>query len=116
MKIQTSIAKKIMTELNPLHMDLANESSRHSRDPQGETHFKLLVVSERFQGMGMVERHRLVMSFFDDERAQGLHALTLKTMTKAEWEKAGASTGATDTNAGLNFQSPNCTHPKENKD
>ncbi|CAO3617830.1 unnamed protein product [Cunninghamella echinulata] len=49
-----------------------------------ETHFKVTVVSDKFEGKTLMQRHRLIYSLLDDELKQGLHALTLKTKTQKE--------------------------------
>ena len=34
--------------LNPLHLEVVNESHRHSVPDNAETHFKVVIVSENF--------------------------------------------------------------------
>ncbi|EXJ13225.1 BolA family protein [Imhoffiella purpurea] len=73
----------------PVHLDIVDESYMHAVPTDAESHFKLLVVSESFEGIAMVERHRLVNQLLDEEFAQGLHALTMHTWTPEEWEAKG---------------------------
>jgi stress-induced morphogen len=87
MKIQNSMMEKLQKELSPKHLQVVNESSQHHRDPSGETHFSLLIVSERFAGLGRIDRQRLIQGLFNEERQMGLHALTMKTFTADEWDK-----------------------------
>jgi stress-induced morphogen len=60
----------------------------HAGNPHGgadaETHFRVEVVSDAFNGLPLVARHRLVYAALKTELAQGLHALALKTKTPAE--------------------------------
>eukprot|EP00798_Chlamydomonas_sp_ICE-L_P026394 gene26394-17488_t len=51
---------------------------------KGETHFKVVVVSEQFDGLNLVKRHRLIYSILQEEFSRGLHALSLDTKTPAE--------------------------------
>lgn len=69
-----------------MHLEVINESKSHHRDPDGESHFKVVVVSPSFEGKSRVDRQRMVQVLFDAERACGLHALTMTTLTAAEWE------------------------------
>lgn len=85
-KIQLSLQEKLKAVFLPTHLEVINESASHHRNPDGESHFKLVIVSESFQGKSRVERQRLVQDLFAEERAQGLHALTMTTMTIHEWE------------------------------
>jgi BolA protein len=95
---QESIRTKLSSALDPLHLDVENESRMHSVAPGSETHFKVLVVSPAFAGQSPVERHRRVNALLREEFSSGLHALTLRAMTPEEWERQG----------GAGFQSPPC--------
>ncbi|MGI8675075.1 MAG: BolA family protein, partial [Thermoleophilaceae bacterium] len=47
-------------------------------------HFRAEVVSERFEGLSRIDRHRLVYDVFGDEVGGPIHALSLKTSTLEE--------------------------------
>lgn len=49
-----------------------------------ETHFFVEVVSDKFQGLPTIKRHRAVNSMLQDEFDAGLHALSLRLKTPAE--------------------------------
>jgi BolA protein len=86
MSIEASIRDKVINAFKPEYMELENESHSHSVPANSETHFRLLVVSAVFEGKSRLDRQRLVNDLFADERARGLHALSLRTLTPAEWE------------------------------
>ena len=46
-----------------------------------------MVVSDAFQGLGLVDRHRRIHDVLRDELAGGVHALAIRAKTPAEWEK-----------------------------
>lgn len=48
--IETSIRTKISKALSPAHLEVINESTMHNVPPGSETHFKVVVVSEEFEG------------------------------------------------------------------
>lgn len=51
-------------------------------------HYQLTIVSDRFLGQSKVARQQWVYAQLKDDIATGsLHALTMKTWTKSEWEK-----------------------------
>ncbi len=87
MQIQELIEQKLLDGLSPVHLDVINESHMHSVPANSETHFKVIIVSERFDGESLIKRHRLVNGILADELAGGVHALGLHTMTATEWEK-----------------------------
>ena len=52
----------------------------------GGDHFEALVVSPAFEGKTLVERHQLVYTALGDAMRVRVHALTLKTLTPAQYE------------------------------
>ncbi|WP_092401317.1 MULTISPECIES: BolA family protein [Candidatus Ichthyocystis] len=53
-------------------------------------HFHAVVVSHRFDGMSLINRHRLIMNSLSKQISSDLiHALSLRTFTHSEWEKRG---------------------------
>jgi len=50
----------------------------------GGDHFEALVVSDRFEGKGLVERHQVVYAALGDAMREAVHALALKTLTPAQ--------------------------------
>lgn len=87
MSLTESITAKLREAFAPTFFDLENESHQHGSRGPGETHFKLVLVSSAFEGLSRVERQRRVTDLLADERAHGLHALTMRVMTPSEWDK-----------------------------
>jgi acid stress-induced BolA-like protein IbaG/YrbA len=52
----------------------------------GGDHFEALVVSDKFEGKGLVERHQVVYAALGDAMREAVHALALKTLTPAQYE------------------------------
>ena len=53
------------------------------------SHFDAIVIGEVFAGKSLVAKQKLVYATVNDYIASGqLHALSIKTYTPAEWEKA----------------------------
>jgi BolA protein len=85
MSLQARIEVKVRSDENLQHYELINESHMHS-GPATESHFKLIVVSERFTGLGAVKRHQLMYALLADELRDGVHALALHLYSPAEWQ------------------------------
>lgn len=83
------IETRIQETLAPLYLDVVDESYMHAVPPDSESHFKLLVVSESFEDVPLIERHRRLNELLADEFSQGLHALTMHTWTPEEWQAKG---------------------------
>jgi acid stress-induced BolA-like protein IbaG/YrbA len=53
-----------------------------------QDHWQAVVVSPIFEGRLMIEQHRMVLALVDDEvQSNEVHALSLKTMTPAQYER-----------------------------
>lgn len=74
--------------LAPEHLALEDESHAHAVPKGAETHFKVVVVSARFEGLAQVRRHQLVYRALGDGfvgSKAGVHALAVTARTPAEW-------------------------------
>ena len=64
-----------------LSLDVQDESHQHAGHsgsrPGGETHYRVNIVSEAFQGKSRIERHRMVNTALAQELAGGVHALAI---------------------------------------
>ncbi|KAF1700945.1 BolA family protein [Pseudoxanthomonas suwonensis] len=75
--------RQALAALQPLHLEVLDESHMHSRGL--ETHYKAVVVSEAFDGKRPIQRHQAVYAAMG-ALMQQIHALALHTYTPAEWE------------------------------
>ena len=89
MSIQLTIEKKITGALSPSYLSVSNESHMHSVPPGSESHFKLIIVSQNFEGMSRIRRHQTVNKILKEELSDKLHALSMEALTKDEWECKG---------------------------
>lgn len=85
--IETRIRARLEQALQPLHLELRNESHMHA-GPAAESHWNLVVASAAFDGLPAVRRQRLVYGALAAELADGLHALTMRTLSPDEWQAA----------------------------
>lgn len=98
MKVQQDIHQQLEQSLQPVYLEVANESHQHSVPANSETHFKVVLVSEMFEGRRQVARHQQVYAALAAQLAGPVHALALHTYTPAEWTARQADAPA----------SPNC--------
>ncbi len=88
MRVAQAIESKIKTELEPTRLDIEDESARHhghaGARPEGESHFRVTVVSAKFEGLSRLARQRLVYRLLADEMKSDIHALALTTLTPDE--------------------------------
>ena len=88
MSLEKEIRAKLMVALEPTRLDVINESELHaghrSSPGTGESHFRLTVVSPKFEGLTRVGRHRLINEALAEELAGRLHALAVHAHAPGE--------------------------------
>lgn len=88
MSTRDRIAAKLTAAFTPAQLDVQDESHQHAGHagsrPGGETHFRVHIVSDAFQGKSRIERHRMVNSALSDELAGGIHALAIHASAPGE--------------------------------
>jgi len=52
-------------------------------------HFQALVVARAFEGKSRLERQRLVYAALGERMREEVHALSMRTLTPAEWKSGG---------------------------
>ena len=53
------------------------------------SHYEAIVIGDCFEGKSMVEQQKMVYATLNDQITSGaIHAITIKTYTPAQWEKA----------------------------
>jgi BolA protein len=85
-----ALRRAIDEGLRPAHLEVVDESSQHSVPRGAETHFKVIVVSDAFEGLPPVQRHRRVNEAVGAAFRSGLHALSIQAKTPAEWAASPA--------------------------
>ena len=87
--IQDKITLKLADAFTPELLEVENESHKHSMDRGGESHFRVVLVSQIFAEMRLIARHRMINELLAHELANDIHALALHTFTPEEWDKKG---------------------------
>lgn len=94
MTVEEQIRSRLTEAFGPQHFELDNESSQHSVPVNSETHFRVVMAAEAFEGKRPVARHQLVYGALADLMQNPIHALALHLYSPQEWhaqEEAPAS-------------------------
>ncbi|HMN68990.1 MAG TPA: BolA/IbaG family iron-sulfur metabolism protein [Bdellovibrionales bacterium] len=94
MTMRQTVYDKLIHAFTPLHLELANESPMHGLPESAEKHFRIVMVSSKFEGRSRLERHRLVNDALAEELKTHIHALSIQGFTPEEWEKREPKTFA----------------------
>ena len=88
MTVQDTLRAKLTAALKPTLLEIVDESHLHAGHAgaraEGETHFRVAIVSDAFAGKSRVARQRLVYQIVAEELRTRVHALALATRTPEE--------------------------------
>jgi len=87
MTVKNTIETKLTSGLDIHHLEVINESNQHNVPAGSESHFKVVIASNDFDGKNLITRHRMVNQLLADELQNSIHALALHTYTLGEWEE-----------------------------
>ncbi|GAA0755754.1 BolA family transcriptional regulator [Ideonella azotifigens] len=77
-----------------LHAYIAAGLGCEHLEVQGDgQHFYATIVSAEFDGLPRVRRHQRVYAALGDRMRAEIHALSMKTLTPAEWAALGPAAG-----------------------
>ena len=81
------LAERLRAGLQPIDLKIVDDSHRHvghAGAADGRGHFSVRIVSERFAGLPVVRRHRLVYEAVGDMMTTDLHALSIDALAPAD--------------------------------
>lgn len=86
--LKTVIETKLKEIFSPTYLQVVDESHLHighaNYKPGGESHFSVTIVSSAFCGLSRLQRHQKVYACLKEELKNGVHALSLKTLSPEE--------------------------------
>lgn len=81
------LAQRLHAGLEPVRLEVIDDSRHHAGHPgaaDGRGHFTIIVVSNRFAGLGTLQRHRLVYQIVGDMMTTDIHALSIQALAPGE--------------------------------
>lgn len=91
MLVQERIESELQKAFNPSHLEVINESRNHNVPAGSESHFRVVVVAEAFEGKGLLARHRLINQALEAQLQGGVHALAIQAHTPNQWLARGGT-------------------------
>lgn len=90
MKRKINIENLILKIFKPEFLsviDVSEQHRGHKNFKEGvESHFEIIIVSEKFKNLSRIERHRMVNRILKEEFLSDLHSVVLKTYTSEEFK------------------------------
>lgn len=88
MSVQSILEAKLKLAFRPKALDVRDEWSQHEGHsgwkPGGETHFRVYIIAEAFEGKSRVDMHRMINEVLADELAGPVHALAIHASASGE--------------------------------
>jgi BolA protein len=78
---------RLRATLQPLTLEIIDDSHQHAGHAgaaDGRGHYTVLIVAERFAGVPVVRRHRLVYEAVGDMMTSDIHALSIQALAPGE--------------------------------
>ena len=86
-KQQELLGERIQAEFQPHFVTVENESHMHSSGRGADSHFKLVIVSDTFEGTRKVQRHQKLLSqLFANDLKKWHSRIGPSPLYKSEWE------------------------------
>ena len=88
MRATAEVIRERLAALNPLTLDLRDESEQHAGHAgaaSGGGHWQLTIVSEAFRGKTPVARHRMIYEALGDLMKRDIHALTIEAFAPEQF-------------------------------
>lgn len=82
-----TIERLLTAGLSPLEVLVKDQShlhEGHAGAKEGKGHFDVRIVSEQFDGLNRIERHRLVYDALGEFMTSDIHALRIAAISPAE--------------------------------
>ena len=84
--IQTEIVNTLNDAMDISSLKIINESHMHNVPKKSETHFKAVIVSNDFNDLTTLKRHKLVYKTLDSIMNK-IHALSIHTFDEDEFKQ-----------------------------
>ena len=78
------IREKLIKAFPKADVELINTSSMHIGHNSRGYHLKTVIKYSGFNGISIIEQHRMVQKVLEDELGTTIHALSIKTISKKQ--------------------------------
>lgn len=92
-KIERILAEKLSARYVEVHEESARHASHREALRTGGGHYRVMIVSEKFEGLTLIQRHRKVYDALKGLMEKQVHALAILALTPEECEKKNEEEG-----------------------
>jgi BolA protein len=84
-QIESQIINTLSTSMNLSSLKIINESFMHNVPKGSESHFKIVVVTNDFNNLSIIKRHKLIYKTLDNLMNK-IHALSIHAFNEEEFK------------------------------
>ena len=84
--IENKIINSLINSMNVSSLKVLNESFMHNVPKDSESHFKIVIVSNDFKNLSLIQRHKLVYKSLDNIM-NNIHALSIQSFSDDEFAR-----------------------------
>ena len=87
MNLVQEIKSRLKKTISIDHLTIMDDTGKHLRHQHydGGRHFKIIIVSSTFEGVSLLDRHKLVYQALNGMIKNDIHAIGLKTIATSEY-------------------------------
>ncbi|EJP73235.1 MAG: protein BolA [SAR86 cluster bacterium SAR86B] len=82
--IENKIINSLINSMNVSSLKVLNESFMHNVPKDSESHFKIVIVSNDFKNLSLIQRHKLVYKSLNNIM-NNIHALSIQSFSDDEF-------------------------------
>ena len=86
MIVQNKIDKLLRDKFNVFKLTIKNDSYKHNVPLNSESHFNVQIVSDDFQDLSQIQRHKIVYKAIESLLAE-IHAFSITAITTSEFKE-----------------------------
>jgi len=83
--IESQIVNTLSSFMNLVSLKIINESFMHNVPEGSESHFKIVLVTNDFNNLSIIERHKLIYKTLDNLMTK-IHALSIHAFNEEEFK------------------------------
>ncbi len=87
---KAEIIKRLNATFEPETLGVEDESylhKGHEGAKDGRSHFRVLIISEAFEGKNLIDRHRMIYAALDEMMRIDIHALAIDAWAPDELDR-----------------------------
>ncbi len=89
MNIEETISTQLSNLITVSYLELKDSTGKHVHHDNfdGGLHLSAIIVSDDFNNLSLIERHKLVYNALGSMIKNEIHAFSMKTFTNSEWKR-----------------------------